>query len=411
MNITQAIKMAWKSISGNKGRSFLTMLGIIIGISSVMTIVSIANGMNQQIVAQFDAIGRNRITVSVYSYGSQSGANSNKTFEQMYAYVNQLGDLVEGITPTTTFYGSLAYGTKNSQNMSYEWTQDGVVGDMPPTVYFGSDQYGVANNFTIEKGRDIAYLDVQNYNQVIVLGANAAKTYFGTGNPIGQDMQLNGESFTVIGVYKAKDETNIWYDNIAVIPYSATRLFGQTAPTDFLVKATSTEAATEVTSRLTGFLAGIVPQGTGDYWVQSEDQWMEGSGDMYTQMGMVLGGIAAISLLVGGIGIMNIMLVTVTERTREIGIRRAIGAKRKSIIVQFLIEAGMICGIGGIFGVALGMAGGYALGQMMLQIAVYPDVKITLCALGLSVALGMIFGMYPAMKASKLQPVEALRAD
>lgn len=413
MNITQAIKMAWKSIVGKKGRSFLTMLGIIIGISSVMTIVSVANGMNEQVKEQMEAMGKNRISIGVYSYHyDENGGGGLDVFDELYAYCNNLSEYVLGVTPVGTVNATVVYGTKNSNNMEYSWDENGnMTGDMPPNLYYGSDQYSICENFVLERGRDIAYMDIQNYNQVCVLGSATAQTYFGAIDPVGEIMQINGLNFEVVGVYKAKDPNSSWSDNIMVLPYTTNRVLGGSTMTEFLVKATGAEEAIEATSRITGFLSGLVPSGQGDYYVQSEDQWTSSGSEFYTMMGLVLGGIAAISLLVGGIGIMNIMLVTVTERTREIGIRRAIGASRASVVVQFLIESAMICGIGGIFGIAVGVVGSYVLGQALMKMTIYPAPWITAAAFGLSVALGMIFGIYPAAKAAKLQPVEALRAD
>ena len=152
-------------------------------------------------------------------------------------------------------------------------------------------------------------------------------------------------------------------------------------------------------------------ESTGGCWVDSDNQWQQSMNEQMAMISLVLGGIAAISLLVGGIGIMNIMLVTVTERTREIGIRRAIGAQRSSIVTQFLIEAAMLCGIGGIIGILLGTGGSLLAGKLLFQMTIYPAAWITASAFSLSVALGVIFGIYPAAKAAKLQPVEALRAE
>ena len=182
---------------------------------------------------------------------------------------------------------------------------------------------------------------------------------------------------------------------------------------EFSVRAKDADAAVEATSRIIGFLTGLMGQNQekGWYSVQSENQWQQSNNEYATMMSLVMGGIAAISLLVGGIGIMNIMLVTVTERTREIGIRRAIGAERISIVTQFLIEAAMICGIGGVIGILIGTLGSRVAGQMLMQMEIWPSVNITVGAFVLSVALGILFGIYPAAKASKLQPVEALRAE
>ena len=286
---------------------------------------------------------------------------------------------------------------------------------MPPSLYYGSDQYAACNNLTIARGRDLALLDIEKYNQVCVLGAQAAKTFFGSADPVGKELSVNGNKFLVAGVYTARlsdesaDQSGL--DNFIVFPYTARRLLGGDKPTEFLVKARSSEAMTEAISRLSGFLKGLVDQNTGGYNVYSESQWQEQSNEYLSMIGLVLGGIAAISLAVGGIGIMNIMLVTVTERTREIGIRRAIGAQRSSIVAQFLIEAAMLCGIGGIVGILFGTAGSVILSTLLMQMTIFPPVKVTVGAFALSVALGIIFGSYPAAKASKLQPVEALRAE
>ena len=201
-------------------------------------------------------------------------------------------------------------------------------------------------------------------------------------------------------------------DNMAVVPYTLNRLLNRQSTLDaFTVRAASSAATAEVSSRVSGFLKGQIDTERGFFSVYSENQDAKASDDQNRMMSMVLGGIASISLLVGGIGIMNIMLVTVTERTREIGIRKAIGAERRSIIVQFLIEAAMICGIGGLFGIVVGYIGTLIVGKLSFNMILIPSPGVTLGAAAISVALGIIFGMYPAIKASGLQPVVALRAD
>ena len=410
--------MAWKSIWGKKGRSALTILGIFIGIAAVMTIVSVMEGMKLKTMEQFEAMGSNRITVSIYSwmYDEEGNDISKDYFPDLYDYCNGLKEYVLGVTPTGRCDATVSYGTKSTANMQYQWDEMGnLTGDMPPSLYYGSDQYAACNNLTIARGRDLALLDIEKYNQVCVLGAQAAKTFFGSADPVGKELSVNGNKFLVAGVYTARlsDESadQSWLDNFIVFPYTARRLLGGDKPTEFLVKARSSEAMTEAISRLSGFLKGLVDQNTGGYNVYSESQWQEQSNEYLSMIGLVLGGIAAISLAVGGIGIMNIMLVTVTERTREIGIRRAIGAQRSSIVAQFLIEAAMLCGIGGIIGILFGTAGSVILSNLLMQMTIFPPVKVTVGAFALSVALGIIFGSYPAAKASKLQPVEALRAE
>ena len=417
MNIQQAFKMAFRSILGNKGRSVLTMLGIIIGIASVMTIVSTINGMNQQSLKQFEAMGTNKISVSAQRYDGQD------VFQDLYDYCLQLSDYVEGVTPNSSIWGvNVIYGTKSSKamekNQENMGSSDGMsteMAELPPELYLGSDQYAVCNNFQIERGRDLSFLDIQKYNQVCVLGARAARNFFGYADPVGQSMTVNGYPFTVIGVYKEKDPDSQWsQDNIIVFPYTQSRILspGQRF-SEFSVRARSAEAAVEATSRISGYLSGLMGQNQekGYFWVDSNNRWQSSDNEQATMMSVVLGGIAAISLLVGGIGIMNIMLVTVTERTREIGIRRAIGAERSSIVTQFLIEAAMLCGLGGVIGIAIGTAATRVAGRLLVHIDIWPSVSITLGAFLLSVALGVLFGIYPGAKASKLQPVEALRAE
>ena len=416
MNILQAFKMAWKSIVGKKGRSALTILSIFIGIAAVMTIVSVMEGMKEEMMKQLNAMGSNRLTVYMYSWMYDADGNniSHDYFPDLYDYCQSMKETVVGVTPNGQANATVVYGTKNSANMETKYDEQWNLISGPPTIYFGSDQYSACSNLTLAKGRDLAYLDMQSYNQVCVIGAEAAKIFFGTVDPVGKEVKINGNKFTVVGVYAPRGEEGEnrinQMDNIFVIPYTMTRLLGGSVD-QYTVKVRSSEDMTEVTSRLGGFLKGLIPQGTGGYDVYNEGQWQQYQNETMNTISMVLGGIAAISLLVGGIGIMNIMLVTVTERTREIGIRRAIGAQRASIVTQFLIEAGMLCGMGGVVGIAVGTVGSVVVSRLMYQMTVYPPVWVGLAAFALSVALGVLFGSYPAIKASKLQPVEALRAE
>ena len=416
MNILQAFKMAWKSIAGKKGRSALTILSIFIGIAAVMTIVSVMEGMKEEMMKQLNAMGSNRLTVYMYSWMYDADGNdiSPDYFPDLYDYCQSMKETVVGVTPNGQANATVVYGTKNSANMETKYDEQWNLISGPPTIYFGSDQYSACSNLTLAEGRDLAYLDMQNYNQVCVIGAEAAKIFFGTVDPVGKEVKINGNKFTVVGVYAPRGEEGEnrinQMDNIFVIPYTMTRLLGGSVD-QYTVKVRSSEDMTEATSRLGGFLKGLIPQGTGGYDVYNEGQWQQYQNETMNTISMVLGGIAAISLLVGGIGIMNIMLVTVTERTREIGIRRAIGAQRASIVTQFLIEAGMLCGMGGVVGIAVGTVGSVVVSRLMYQMTVYPPVWVGLAAFALSVALGVLFGSYPAIKASKLQPVEALRAE
>ena len=381
MNLKQSFRMAFKSIRSNRVRSLLTMLGIIIGVAAVIIMVSVVRGSNQQLRAYYERLGNNRITVSAQQWG---GRDISQT---LYDYCLSLGPLVLGVTPDATTEGPIIYRDKNTEDME----------NGSPTIKLGSAQFSLCNNFQIEKGRDLCQMDVQSGQQVVVLGERAARYLFNYQNPVGKTVLLHGHPFEVVGVYRAKDpDSEYSMDNMAVVPYTLNRLLNRQSTLDaFTVRAASSAATAEVSSRVSGFLKGQIDTERGYFSVYSENQDAK----------------ASISLLVGGIGIMNIMLVTVTERTREIGIRKAIGARRKSILAQFLIEASVVCGIGGLLGIALGVAGTLIAGQLILRAVILPDLPMSAGAFLFSVAMGVGFGMYPAAKASKLQPVVALRAD
>ena len=419
MNFRQAIKMSWKSIWGKKGRSTLTILGIFIGIAAVMTIVSIMEGMQIKAMEQFEAMGSNRIEVSMDTWLYDENGNNigPDYFPDLYDYCGQLQDKIIGVTPKGDVNATVVYGAKSTENMQPEWDEQGNLkgGSYPPRLYYGSDQYSLCENLKLKAGRDLTRLDMTNYNQVCVFSEYAANMLFGSADPVGQIVKVNGNDFRVVGVYKSrmdpKSQEAMWTDNLIVFPYTVRRLLGGDKPTQFTVKATSSEVLPETISLLNGFLRGLIDQSTGYGNAYSENQWQEQQNESLSMIGLVLGGIAAISLLVGGIGIMNIMLVTVTERTREIGIRRAIGAQQSSIVAQFLVEAAMLCGLGGLVGILVGTGGSVLLSRALVKMTIFPSAKVTLGAFGLSVALGVIFGSYPAVKASNLQPVEALRAE
>ena len=401
MNLKQSFKMSMQSVLSNKVRSFLTMLGIIIGVAAVIIMVSVVQGGNRATKEYYEAQGTNKINVNAYKYSGKS------ITQDLYDYCLSLPEFVAGVTPSSSYWGTVKYKTTNCDNQPDFGS---------PQVYLGSDQFSICNNFTIAKGRDISYLDVKRYNQVVVLGSELCNYLFQAKNPIGETITIGGNNFEVVGVYEAKmpngETWDRYMDYMAVVPYSMNRLLNRNSDmSNFVVKANSASATTEAITRITGFLAGAIPQGTGDYWVQSDNSWMQESEKQNKMMSLILGGIAGISLLVGGIGIMNIMLVTVTERTREIGIRKAIGGSRRSIIIQFLIEASVLCGVGGLFGVVLGYLGTLVAGKLILKTVLLPSVPMTIGAVAFSVVLGIGFGMYPAVKASGLQPVDALRAE
>ncbi len=417
MNLWQAFKMAFKSISCKKTRSFLTMLGIIIGVASVVIMVSVVQGQNKKNMEYFEKMGDNKITAYAYSYMDVS----NETSQKLYDFCLTLDDLVLGITPDAEIGQELTirYGAKtisvndwDNMGMNYNW-QDMI------HVKLGSDQYGVCNNYALGGGREISWLDIEKTNAVCVLGSGTKEKLFNFVDPVGETITINGIPFLVVGWYESMD-IEYWpeLDNVIVLPYTFNRtLNGNSSLNNYVIKAKSATATVEAMTRLDAFLAGLFPKNEygysdyGDYYVQSDNSYAENVQSQSLMQSLVLGAIAGISLLVGGIGIMNIMLVTVTERTREIGIRKAIGAERRSIIAQFLIEAAVICSIGGIMGILIGYAGTMVAGKLLLDEVLLPSTAIAVGAFVFSVALGVIFGMYPAIKASGLQPVAALRAD
>ena len=416
MNLWQAFKMAFKSISMKKTRSFLTMLGIIIGVASVVIMVSVVQGQNKKTMEYFEKMGDNKITVSAYSWYD----NTNEISQKLYDYCLSLGDIIMGITPDvelgqtmTLQYGAKTIAVNDWSSGNYNW-------ETALHIKLGSDQYGVCNNYTLGGGREMSYLDVEKTNAVCVLGSGAKEQLFNYIDPVGETITINGLPFLVVGWYEPLD-IEYWpeMDNIIVLPHTFNReLNNNNTISNYVVKAKSAAATIEAMTLLDAFLGGMFPKNeygysdVGDYYVQSNNSSAESLESQNMMQSLVLGAIAGISLLVGGIGIMNIMLVTVTERTREIGIRKAIGAERRSIITQFLIEAAALCSIGGIIGIGLGYVGTMVMGKLLLDDpAMMPTVGITLGAFLFSVVLGILFGLYPAVKASGLQPVEALRAD
>ena len=402
MSILESLELALKNIVSSKARTLLTMLGIIIGVAAVVIMVSALQGQNKKTMEYIESQGTNKLEVSAYSY---AGKNVS---QELYDYCLGLGDLVQGVTPNGQIYSEVVikFGSKTISTQNYDdW-------ENTPTIYLGSDQYGLCNNYTIAAGREMSHLDIEKENNVCVLGGRVAENLFDFVNPVGQTITLNGSPFTVVGVYERKDVDN-WpeMDNIIVLPYTLSRTMNDNQPIEnYSVKAVGATSASQAKVWIEGFLQGLIGE-NGYYYVQNYNASIESSNEMLLMQSLIMGSIAGISLLVGGIGIMNIMLVTVTERTREIGIRKAIGAERRSIIVQFLIEASMLCGIGGILGIFIGYLGTLIVGKLLLNMILYPSMLITVGAFVFSVALGIGFGLYPAIKASGLQPVNALRAE
>ncbi|MPM12602.1 Macrolide export ATP-binding/permease protein MacB [bioreactor metagenome] len=390
-----AILMALESIKEKKVRSFLTMLGIIIGVTAVLVLVALVSGYNADVTAYYEKLGVNKVTVNLTWYDTTRAADIT---DSLYEYGNSLTGMVTGVTPDLSTTGTLKYRTTNIDTS---------------TIYLGGDQFSTCNNYTLSKGRDINAYDISTRNPVCVIGSYVAESLFQYSDPIGQTLLVNGSPFVVVGIYYEKDgSTESSMDDAILVPYSFNRVLLQdNYITSFIVKVNSSSNMTTVIANVKAFLEENIDSNVGKYTVKNGNSSMTESQDEMTNISLVLGGVAGIALLVGGIGIMNIMLVTVSERTREIGIKKSIGAPASDIIMQFLVEAGILSAMGGLIGIILGYALSVILGKAFYDVIVFPNALVTIGAFLFSIAIGIGFGLYPAVKAAKLQPVDALRAD
>ena len=392
MKLTESLALALKNIRSSKMRTFLTMLGIIIGVSAVIVITGLGNGMQKYMEDSFAELGTNSLSVTIMGRGSSRSVSE----EQMYAIVEDNPEYFEAISPLISMSG-VKIGTESLSSTS----ATGV-----------SEDYFDMKSYTIAQGRGIEYVDVSARKRVCVVGEYLNKTYF-NGSAVGQTLKINGNKFRIVGVMtqEGDDLEKGGTDDCVFVPYStAARLSYTGTIASYTVTAPSKDLASPAKSLLQNKLYDIF-QDEDAYSVISMSEILDMMNSMINVMITILAAIAAISLVVGGIGIMNIMLVSVTERTREIGIRKALGAKERYIMQQFVIEAATTSVLGGLFGIAGGYIGTLIVCKVSFGTFMFPSAGITLGAAAISVILGIIFGMYPAIKASGLQPVEALRAD
>ena len=388
--------MAFESIADKKIRSLLTMLGIIIGVGAVLILVSVVQGYNADLTAYYEKQGVNKVNVTLLNFDRTNTTDQSGEFMD---WVNEnLSDYITGVTPSYSTSGTLRFET--------------AINDTA-VIYFGNEQWSACNNYTLDEGRDLLALDMDRRSQVCVIGSYLADTLFGFQDPVGQTLSVNGTPLTVVGVFYQKDggaEESM--DDAVVVPYTLNRQMLDTdVVSQFTVKVASSTNMTTVMNQVEYWCAENVDTNTGEYTVENGNDAMEAAEDETASLQVVLGGVAAIALLVGGIGIMNIMLVTVTERTREIGIKKAIGAQRRVIISQFLVESTVLSGCGGVIGIAIGYGGSLIAGKLIYDLILMPALWMALAAFAFSLAIGVGFGLYPAVKASGLQPVDALRAE
>ncbi|MGI5997536.1 MAG: ABC transporter permease [Lutispora sp.] len=392
MGFFQAYKMAIKSIKANKGRSFLTMLGVIIGVASVISAVAFAQGSTKSITDSIQKLGTNLIQITL------TGRNSNRdmSYEDLKKFAAENTEVISAVAPQSSTNARVKYGSTN----------------MNTTIIATSPEYERIRNVHVTQGRFILDFDLEYRQNVALIGTAVVNELFENVNPIGEKIKINGQIFKIVGILEERANGAAYSDDDQIIiPISSSRMvMGTSSIRNFAVEAASAEKVDAAMDKLETFLLDIY-KNENAFRVFDQSQMLETLDNVTGSMMIVLGGIAAISLIVGGIGIMNIMLVSVTERTKEIGIRKAIGAKRKNILTQFIIEAAVVTGMGGLIGVLLGFSIiKFVIGGLGLVPAVY-SIPWALIAFGISLLVGIIFGLFPAYKAASLKPIEALRTE
>lgn len=402
MLIWDLLKMAIRSLVANKLRTFLTTLGIIIGVASIISMISIGEGARQQTLDTISKFGTNIITVKPGQQKTRHVSSQNVTTlllgdaDAIEAHI----PLITGVAAQVYRSAQLKYGNNNSNS----------------TVRGTGKDYARLANYVIDRGRYFEEREIHGNKRVCVLGATVVKNLFAGEDPLGKEIKVDGNNYLVIGVTEAKGALS-WFDpdDQIFIPVTTAqkRLFGMDYVQSIDVQARNIEELESIKEDIEALLRRrhAIPEGKeSDFHVQNSSQWLNSWGDAAKTFTYLLGGIAGISLMVGGIGIMNIMLVSITERTREIGIRIAIGAKKREIMEQFLIESVVISFLGGGIGVLLGVG----LSKAVSRIGGWETIVSTqsiLLAFGFSVVVGVFFGYYPANKAANLNPIDALRYE
>lgn len=382
------LKGSLKNIASNKLRSVLTMLGLIIGIASVIVLVGIGNGTTNQVTSQVQSLGTNILTLSIQS--------SDTSLE--YSQISDILGIqnVEELAPYKTVRSTVSRDQTTSQRAN---------------IIATTDKYMNVTNLTISSGRLLSSIDLENNSKVCLLGNDISETLFNFSNPIGQDIKLDGDNYKVIGILTAVGSTmgsNV--DDMIIIPFTTAKYLGSdTSINNVYIKIQDEDSIDRTTTLIENYISSSLGITTDYFSVSSQDSMLDTMASVNNTLSLLLGGIASISLIVGGIGVMNVMLVSVTERTKEIGIRKALGAKRRDILVQFLIEALALCICGGIIGIIFGLGIGTLLGNMGYTFS--SSTSIVILAFLSSSIIGVVFGIFPANKASKLNPIEALHAE
>ena len=400
--IIETFRQAIQNVWSNKLRTFLTMLGIIIGVMAVIVIVGLGNGMTQSMRDSFSALGTNTLSIQVWGYGSRS-----VSVEDMYQIVDQNPELLAAVSPQIDF-------SNNTPKVGTTTYRYGT------TVYGVDENFTQMKNYTLAQGRGLQYMDIQDNKQVCVIGDYLNRVAFG-GQGVGQTIKLGAYKFRIVGVLGAKVNNSSLQqgsdDDCIYLPYTtAMRLSNTASPNSFVAIMRDENRANEAKAAMEAGMYDLLKSDNA-YYIYSASEWLEEMNEMINMVIVVLTGIASISLLVGGIGIMNIMLVSVTERTREIGIRKALGAKERVILSQFVVEAAPTSALGGVLGIVLGYIVSMAANRVLpmisssIDVTVSPSFNSIAVAFGISVGIGVLFGYLPAKRAARLNPIEALRYD
>lgn len=394
--IRQSIQLSWENIKSNKMRTFLTTLGIIIGVTAVISLITIVNGVIATVMNEFASLGAGTISVSISGTPLKRGLTESD-LESLEALDN-----VAGVSPTISSTGMAARNQKLLDSVSIQ----------------GKNEVYYAHNSQVTVGRGISEWDVENSAYVCVIDQDIADKLFAGENPVGQTLTVSGTTYTVIGLEGQNDDLMASmsgfgsnYDGTITIPYTTARkVTGNSSISSLEIYVADTDFTDQLMDEVESVLYLAFNQNENSYYVFAMDSLLDTMNQMMGTMTYMLAGIASIALLVGGIGIMNMMLVSVSERKQEIGLRKAMGAAPGRIQIQFLLESVVLSLLGGIIGVILGMLLSLAAAKLLDTDFVFSASAVAL-GVGFSTAVGIIFGWAPARKASRLSPIDALRSE